>query len=54
MEFEYHANVTRIEVIDDNGRVFTWYGEAGVYVQPQDDGRTLKLFAGTPDQKMKL
>lgn len=38
--------VSRIEVIDASGRAFVWYGDAGVSIQLQDDGRTLKVFAG--------
>jgi hypothetical protein len=46
-----HMRVTRIEVIDDDGRSFARrYTDSGCYVQLQDDGRTLKIFAGTPEE----
>lgn len=54
---EYHLTMpkgTRVEVIDSEGRVFTQYyraGEGGVYVSIQDDGRTVKVFAGTPGER---
>ena len=35
--------VTRLEVIDKNGRVLTYY-DVSVKYQLQDDGRTLKIF----------
>lgn len=39
-------NATRVELIDETGRsVVRWY-EPGVTVSVQDDGRTVKLFAG--------
>ena len=38
-------DVTRVEVIDSNGRAFTRYGvSGGVDVDLQDGGRTLKIF----------
>lgn len=44
---EGHPWVTRVEVIDSTGRAFTAYYETeGVYTQVQDNGRTLKIFAG--------
>lgn len=37
--------VTRVEVIGDHGRLFTLWGLlAGIELQLQDDGRTLKVF----------
>jgi hypothetical protein len=42
-------DVTRVEVIDDRGRVFVaYYRTVGVEVHTQDDGRTIKVFAGEP------
>lgn len=41
-----HPGVTRIELIDTTGRVFSRYYEPGVEVSLQDGGRTLKVFAG--------
>jgi hypothetical protein len=35
--------VTRFEVIDETGRVLTYYG-VKVQLSYQDDGRTLKVF----------
>lgn len=38
-------DVTRVEVIDENGRAFTRWGvSGGVDVDLQDGGRTLKIF----------
>lgn len=37
------GTVTRIEVIDETGRVYVKYG-AAVELSYQDDGRTLKVF----------
>ena len=45
------AKVTRIEVIDAGGRAFVrMYDLPGVAVDVQDDGRTLKVFAGEPKE----
>lgn len=38
------SKVTRVEVIDDNGRSYVKYGIADIEFSLQDDGRTLKLF----------
>jgi hypothetical protein len=39
------SQVTRIEVIDENGRVYVnWKEENKVMISLQDDGRTLKIF----------
>lgn len=38
------SKVTRIEVIDQHGRVFVLYGAAAVSLALQDDGQTLKVF----------
>ena len=39
--------VTRVEVIDDEGRIFVAYYEThGVMLSLQDDDKTLKIFAG--------
>jgi len=41
------AAVTRIEVVDAGGRAFVrQYAEPGAVVDVQDEGRTLKVFAG--------
>lgn len=36
--------VTRVEVIDSNGRVYTQYDVKDVWISVQDDERTLKVF----------
>ena len=36
--------VTRVEVIDSNGRIYTNYNCKDVEIQLQDDNRTLKIF----------
>jgi hypothetical protein len=36
--------VTRIEIIDQSGRIFVQYGLSNVQLHMQDDGRTLKVF----------
>lgn len=39
--------VTRVEVIDSDGRVVVrYYDGPGVLIDIQDEGRTLKVFAG--------
>jgi len=51
---EWLQKVTRVEVIDSTGRVFSRFYEAGsrgVYLELQDDDRTLKVFAGQPDEE---
>jgi hypothetical protein len=37
-------NVTRVEVITDDGREFVRYDCSNVQVSLQDDGRTIKVF----------
>jgi hypothetical protein len=39
-----HPEVTRVEVITDDGREFVRYGCHNVQVSLQDDGRTIKVF----------
>lgn len=41
-----HPNVTRVEVITNNGREFVRYDCSDVQVSLQDDGRTFKVFLG--------
>ncbi len=36
--------VTRVEVIDSNGRIYTNYNCKDVEIQLQDEKRTLKIF----------
>lgn len=39
------SKVTRVEVIDENGRSYTnWNEQNKVELSLQDDGRTLKVF----------
>lgn len=45
-----YPDVTRVEMIDANGRAYTAYDATDVIVALQDDGRTLKIMhKGTPD-----
>lgn len=39
-----YPNVTRVEVITNNGREFVRYECSNVQVSLQDDGRTIKVF----------
>jgi hypothetical protein len=41
MEFE---KVTRVEIIDNDGRAFTRYGCSDVNLELQDGGHTMKIF----------
>lgn len=43
------AKVNRVELIDDTGRVYSQWN-VSVYVQLQDDGRTLKVFVTSRDK----
>jgi hypothetical protein len=43
--YRAHPNVSRVEVIDSSGRRFVGYFNPGVFIQLQDDQRTLKVFA---------
>jgi len=46
------SRVSRVEVIDATGRAFVrHYAEGGAFVQLQDDGATLKVFAGEPNER---
>lgn len=38
------SNVTRVEVIDEEGRSYTKYGVIKTELVIQDDGQTLKIF----------
>lgn len=40
----WFLNVTRVELIDNEGRQYVQYGVQQVKFQLQDDGRTLKVF----------
>lgn len=37
-------NVTRLEIIDENGRVYSRWDIDRLEVSVQDDGRTIKMF----------
>ena len=44
------GKVTRVEVIDQSGRMLVLYGVEEVWGSLQDDGRTFKLFLKTQEQ----
>ena len=45
MEKEFTKNVTRVEVIDENGRTYVnWNKDNVVQFELQDDNKTLKIF----------
>jgi len=46
------SNVTRVEVIDNNGRSYTKNWVDKVEMQLQDDGKTLKLFVQYDDEEI--
>ena len=47
-EFEFDVEkVTRLEVIDADGRSYTMHGIESMEFSLQDDGRTLKIFVIT-------
>ena len=46
------SNVTRVEVIDNNGRSYTKNWVDKVEMQLQDDGKTLKLFVRYDDEEI--
>jgi hypothetical protein len=42
--------ITRVEVIDENGRSYVnWNERNNVFYQLQDEGRTLKVFVNRQD-----
>ena len=46
------AQITRIEVIDENGRSYVnWENDNDITTSYQDDGRTLKVFVNTVKPK---
>lgn len=45
-------DVTRVEVIDNNGRSYTKNWVDSVEIQLQDDGKTLKLFVHYDDEEI--
>lgn len=46
------SKVTRIEIIDQNGRMLVGYGFSEVKISMQDDGRTMKIFSKTSESVM--
>ena len=50
MEMADNSKVTRFEVIDLNGRAYTYYN-CKVELSYQDDGRTLKVFINSLNKK---
>lgn len=44
IEEDKFEKVTRVEVIDDNGRSYVCHGATNLDLSLQDDNRTLKLF----------
>jgi len=46
------SDVTRVEVIDNNGRSYTKNWVDKVEMQLQDDGKTLKLFVHYDDEEI--
>ena len=46
------SDVTRVEVIDNNGRSYTKNWVDSVEIQLQDDGKTLKLFVRYDDEEI--
>lgn len=40
----HHTNITRVEIIDKNGRSYTNLKVSDLFLSYQDEGRTLKLF----------
>ena len=50
---KHYPDVTRVEVIGNDGREFVHYGCSNVKVSLQDDGRTIKVFLYTMFQQEK-
>ena len=44
--------VTRVEVVDSTGRVYTEYYAIDVVVSIQDAGRTLKVFLSSKEKRL--
>ena len=49
LHHQYLENVTRLEIIDSNGRVYGKFDLNGIVLSLQDDQRTLKLFIEAKD-----
>jgi hypothetical protein len=51
MDGTLFPDITRIEVIDENGRSYmNWKKDNAIQLSVQDDGRTLKVFVFTKKQ----
>jgi hypothetical protein len=50
-ENDPYKDVTRVEVIDNNGRVYAKHSVERVWLSEQDDGRTLKVFVTFEEQE---
>jgi len=48
---KHYPDVTRVELIGNDGREFVRYGCSNVQVSLQDDGRTIKVFLYTMFQQ---
>lgn len=48
-----YEKVSRVEVINNNGRVYTQLGVVGMTFDLQDDGQTLKIFVNSDPKKEK-
>lgn len=47
MTFDSYHRITRLEVIDETGRVYTnWHPDNNITLSFQDGNRTLKVFVG--------
>lgn len=46
-----YKDVTRVEVIDNKGRVYVKNSVERVWLSEQDDGRTLKVFVTFKDEE---
>ncbi len=46
-----YENVSRVEVVDNNGRAYTQLGVVGITFDLQDDGQTLKIFVNSDPKK---
>lgn len=44
-------NVTRVEVIDEQGRAYTRHNIDVVHLSVQDNGRTIKIFVSSKKEK---
>ena len=49
LHHQYLDTVTRLEIIDSNGRVYGKFDLNGIVLSLQDDQRTLKLFIEAKD-----